>query len=74
MYCPNCGAQIADNSTFCPKCGVRTGSEQPYTQPGTIYDKAQGQYGNPELVGYDWLTTLLLCWFLGYLGVHIFYT
>lgn len=21
----------------------------------------------------DWLTTFLLCWFLGYLGVHSFY-
>jgi TM2 domain-containing membrane protein YozV len=25
-------------------------------------------------VGYDWLTTLLLCFFLGGLGVHSFYT
>lgn len=22
----------------------------------------------------SWLTTLLLCWFLGFLGVHSFYT
>jgi hypothetical protein len=24
--------------------------------------------------GYEWLTVLLLCWFLGILGVHRFYT
>jgi TM2 domain-containing membrane protein YozV len=22
----------------------------------------------------SWITTLLLCWFLGYLGIHRFYT
>lgn len=35
-------------------------------------------YGNGNLYNYnephDWLTTLLLCFFLGYLGVHRFYT
>lgn len=24
MYCPNCGAEIADGSKICPKCGVST--------------------------------------------------
>jgi len=74
MYCPNCGAQIADNSTFCPKCGARTNSDQPYTQPGTIYDKGYSQSTDPNVTGFDWLTTLLLCWFLGVFGVHSFYT
>jgi len=35
-------------------------------------------YGNNNMYGnteqHDWLITLLLCFFLGYLGVHRFYT
>lgn len=23
MFCPNCGAQVSETSTFCPKCGTR---------------------------------------------------
>jgi len=30
--------------------------------------------GNGAKQGYDWLTTVLLCLFLGGLGVHRFYT
>jgi len=22
MFCPNCGAEIADSAKFCPECGV----------------------------------------------------
>jgi hypothetical protein len=50
-------------------------SQWQYGQP------PQGQYGQPQYgYGYaqdqpkDWLTTLLLCIFLGALGVHRFYT
>ena len=25
MFCPNCGAQIPDDSIFCDKCGCRVG-------------------------------------------------
>ena len=27
MFCPNCGAQIPDDSIFCDKCGYRIGGE-----------------------------------------------
>jgi hypothetical protein len=23
MYCPNCGKEVADNTTFCPECGKK---------------------------------------------------
>jgi TM2 domain-containing membrane protein YozV len=62
MYCRNCGKQIDDNSAFCVYCGAPT-----VNQPG----------GNLFIDGvqrYDWLTTLLLCFFLGGLGIHSFYT
>ena len=62
MYCRNCGRQIDDNSAFCVYCGAPTA-----TQPGAnlVIDGVQR---------YDWLTTLLLCFFLGGLGIHSFYT
>jgi hypothetical protein len=62
MFCSNCGAQIDDKAMLCPKCGVATSNY--YHGPAAV-DPA---------IGYDWLTTLLLCVFLGGLGIHSFYT
>ena len=48
--------------------------QQPQPQYGQQY---QQQYGQPYQQGVepkDWLTTLLLCIFLGGLGIHRFYT
>jgi len=63
MYCSNCGAQIDDKAVVCVKCGVPTAN---YRQ--SVFG------GAPGAEGYDWLTTLLLCFFLGVFGVHSFYT
>lgn len=58
-YCSSCGAVIKKEAEICPKCGVR-------------------QMPAPNMVGSgqdkDWLTTLLLCIFLGIIGVHRFYS
>ena len=64
MFCTNCGASISDKAVVCVSCGVAT-----QNMPGTAAPQAQN-----NAVGYDWLTTLLLCFFLGGLGVHNFYT
>jgi hypothetical protein len=58
MYCPNCGAEVSEKAVLCVKCGVSLKPE------------------SAEIIGEgkDWLTTLLLCWFLGVFGVHRFYT
>ncbi|GGH64346.1 hypothetical protein HNQ91_002325 [Filimonas zeae] len=66
MFCSNCGAQIDDKAVVCVKCGVPTNNYS--TQSGT-----GSHYVDPS-EGYDWLTTLLLCFFLGAFGVHSFYT
>lgn len=29
MFCPNCGKEIADNSTSCPSCGATFRQEPP---------------------------------------------
>ena len=60
MYCSNCGAQINDNAVVCVKCGCAVNS------PAPVYVNANGS-------SKDWLVTLLLCLFAGYLGIHRFY-
>ena len=62
MYCSNCGAVIDDKAVVCVKCGVLTGNVP------------VSRYPNPDAEGFDWLTTLLLCVFVGALGIHNFYT
>lgn len=59
-FCQNCGAQTNPEQEVCLKCGVR------------LQKTAVSAYYTGE--GKDWLTTLLLCIFLGGLGVHRFYT
>jgi TM2 domain-containing membrane protein YozV len=61
-YCVECGEVIKINAEICPKCGVR----QPYIQTAESEQQKEAQN--------KWLTTLLLCWFLGVFGVHRFYT
>jgi len=59
-YCQECGEAINVKAELCPKCGVR--------QPGQGLSTEEKEDQN------KWLITLLLCWFLGVLGVHRFYT
>jgi len=66
MFCTNCGTQLDDKAVVCVKCGAPTSN---FAAQGAV---AQGA-GAPAQ-GYDWLTTLLLCFFLGGLGIHSFYT
>ena len=60
-YCQYCGSLIDYESVICPKCGVPVASIQ------MNYIKNQG------ISEKDWLTALLLCLFLGGLGIHRFY-
>ena len=60
-FCQECGEIINVKAEICPKCGVR----QPYTSI-----KSEEQQKNEN----KWITTLLLCWFLGVFCVHRFYT
>jgi hypothetical protein len=44
MFCPNCGNQIPNNSTFCPKCGKSVTPSQPQGYQQNTY---QGGYQQP---------------------------
>jgi TM2 domain-containing membrane protein YozV len=49
--------------------------QQQYGQPQYQQQQyGQPPYGNVQSQQKDWLTTLLLCIFLGWLGIHRFYT
>ncbi|MGN0847563.1 MAG: NINE protein [Kiritimatiellia bacterium] len=59
MFCQNCGAEINDKAVVCIKCGVPV---------SPIVVMPQKTMSN------EWLTTVLLCVFLGSFGIHRFYT
>lgn len=63
-YCYECGEIINIKAEICPKCGCR--------QP-EIFNMTSGCYSNKTLNA-RWLTTLLLSVFLGFLGIHRFFT
>lgn len=65
-YCSNCGQLINIHENVCPFCGAE--------QPQSGYDNQQLMEKDPSISDKDWLVTLLLCIFLGYLGIHRFYT
>jgi len=71
MYCPNCGTQNDNRAAYCANCGA------PLNNPAGMAGAGRGPgslVGPDGVQRYDWLTTLLLCFFLGGLGIHSFYT
>ncbi len=82
MYCKNCGEVMNDNQAICIKCGVKAGSGNAFcancgnTLPpnadvcmscGVAVNKATG-----DLNGQDKIVMILICLFLGGLGIHNF--
>ena len=51
MFCKNCGAEIADNATFCPKCGGKV--DQASTQGNPIPPQNNQPYGGYQGGGYQ---------------------
>jgi len=85
MYCRNCGNEVSEKAIMCVACGTPPNAGNKFcsnckaeTSPGAnicmkcgVGLKGQNNSNSEEK---DWLTTLLLCIFLGGLGVHRFYT
>lgn len=63
MFCSNCGAEINDNAVVCVKCGCLV--NKPASDSLSSLDTDNHSK--------NWLVCLLLCFFLGYLGIHRFY-
>ena len=85
MYCRNCGNEVSEKAVMCVSCGTppKAGDRHCHNckaetnassticmKCGVSLQKENPQNGE----GKDWLTTLLLCFFLGFIGVHRFYT
>lgn len=66
MFCPKCGKEIPDSSKFCEFCGAPTGN-------APIGGEPRPASADPNASPYKRLVALLLCYFLGILGVHRFY-
>lgn len=79
MYCRNCKKEVAEQAIMCVSCGVPPRAGKKYCQDcgaktdpnAAICVKCGVKLAQ---TGKDWLVTLLLCIFLGGLGVHRFYT
>lgn len=81
MYCRNCGKEVAEQAVMCVSCGVPPRNGRNFCQNCGAETNAEalvcvncGVKLAPAGGGSDWLTTLLLCVFLGGLGIHRFYT
>ena len=82
-FCPNCGASLEQGVKFCANCGQAVTPTQPApAQPAPAqqaYAPAQQvvhvHTGQPVggVSPHSRLIAFLLCWFLGYLGIHRFY-
>jgi TM2 domain-containing membrane protein YozV len=82
MFCRSCGKTVADEAVMCVSCGASPND-------GSKFCQACGVEGQPNAEvcvkcgvrlakrgvagGKDWLTALLLCIFLGGIGIHRFY-
>lgn len=62
MFCKNCGAPLNENQAVCLNCGVANDAA-----PASARVTAPGNYN-----GQSKLTILLVCYFLGGLGIHNF--
>ena len=82
VYCRCCGQFVVDVAGVCVSCGADPASGELYchqcgqeTETGAETCAKCGQnLPAPSKKGKDWLATLLLCIFLGGMGIHRFYT
>ncbi len=85
MFCKNCGVQMNDNQVVCVSCGVGVGVGNSFCQncgnsidPNAAFCIKCGvaiktkQTNRAYLNGQDKIVMLLVCFFIGYLGIHNF--
>ena len=85
MYCRNCGNEVSEKAVMCVACGTppKAGNKYCYnckaeTDANAVICMKCGVSLKGESPlngeGKDWLTALLLCFFVGGFGGHRFYT
>ena len=68
VSCPSCGGPTANPGYLCANCDAK--QRDIFTNTTSNSGTSQGAKQDQT----RWITTLLLCWFLGSLGIHRFYT
>lgn len=75
-FCSHCGETIAKEAVICPKCGCQVEATQQAAPQIVINNSNQNQVNAAPVMGGNaknkWVT-LLLWWFLGFIGGHKFY-
>lgn len=69
--CVSCGTPPKAGDKFCYNCKAETAPNANICMKCGVSLKSENLI---EGEGKDWLTTLLLCFFLGVFGIHRFYT
>ncbi len=82
MYCKNCGEQLNDNQAICLKCGVKVGDGTSFCHNcgNAVNEGAEVclncgvalKKASAGLNGQDKLVIILVCLFVGGLGIHNF--
>ena len=71
VACPSCGVPPKEDNKFCDSCGVKTKENQAMcVKCGVGLTSSSSAFSSEN----QWLVTLLLCFFLGFLGIHRFYS
>ena len=68
--CLKCGVKVGDGNSFCPNCGNATNSDAAVCLSCGVALKKETKDGN--LNGQDKIVMLLVCFFIGGLGIHNF--
>jgi hypothetical protein len=82
MHCRSCGKEVADQAVICLSCDLPPKNGKRFCQycgaetnpVAEICTKCGVRLATGVENDKDWLTTFLLCIFLGGLGIHRFYT
>lgn len=69
MFCPNCGKEVSNLAASCPSCGHPFVSP---TQPNININVNNTNSGSVVSIK-NRTAVVLLCFFLGWLGIHRFY-
>jgi len=71
LYCPFCGANVQEGSSFCPNCGKSVASQpQQFNPPPAPYSVPDS---GPVPGQKNWVMAVLLSYFLGGFGIDRFY-
>ena len=82
MFCKNCGVQMNENQAICINCGVQAGDGDRFCYncgqemtPGAtvcLHCGVAAKKAGGNLNGQDKVVMILICLFLGGLGIHNF--